>query len=54
MGYHPIAWRQNYGGGRSFYTAMGHTDESYSEESFVRFLADAVDWAGATSLSAAP
>src|SRR6266699_2302237 len=28
---HPIAWCQNYDGGRAWYTAGGHTPESYSE-----------------------
>src|SRR5262245_36351122 len=31
MGDHPITWCQNYGGGRSWYTGLGHTDESYSD-----------------------
>ena len=31
---HPIAWCQRIGGGRSWYTAMGHTAESYAEPLF--------------------
>jgi cytochrome c len=31
---HPIAWCQTIGGGRSWYTAMGHTKESYKEPLF--------------------
>ncbi|HYH88465.1 MAG TPA: ThuA domain-containing protein [Solirubrobacteraceae bacterium] len=31
---HPIAWCQRYRGGRSVYTAMGHTSESYAEPLF--------------------
>jgi cytochrome c len=31
---HPIAWCQNLDGGRSWYTAMGHTRESYAEPLF--------------------
>jgi cytochrome c len=31
---HPIAWCQNVDGGRSWYTAMGHTRESYAEPLF--------------------
>jgi cytochrome c len=35
MGYdHPIAWCQEFDGGRSWYTAMGHTGESYAEPLF--------------------
>jgi type 1 glutamine amidotransferase len=31
---HPIAWCQEINGGRSWYTAMGHTSESYAEPLF--------------------
>jgi cytochrome c len=31
---HPIAWCQQVDGGRSWYTAMGHTKESYAEPLF--------------------
>jgi cytochrome c len=31
---HPIAWCQNIDGGRSWYTAMGHTKETYAEPLF--------------------
>jgi type 1 glutamine amidotransferase len=31
---HPIAWCQQIDGGRSWYTAMGHTSESYAERLF--------------------
>jgi cytochrome c len=31
---HPIAWCQDFEGGRSWYTGMGHTVESYSEALF--------------------
>jgi type 1 glutamine amidotransferase len=31
---HPIAWCQSIDGGRSWYTAMGHTAESYAEPLF--------------------
>ncbi|GAB3728261.1 ThuA domain-containing protein [Spirosoma lituiforme] len=39
--FHPMSWYQNYDGGRSFYTAMGHTDESFAEPLFLNHL-----WAG--------
>jgi type 1 glutamine amidotransferase len=35
---HPMAWFQEYEGGRAFYTALGHTKESYSEENFLKHL----------------
>lgn len=53
VGYHPIAWRQEFGGGRSFYTGMGHTVDSYAEPAFVGLVADAIEWAGAPSRDAA-
>lgn len=34
-GNHPIAWYHEYDGGRSFYTGLGHTIESYSEQHFL-------------------
>ncbi|PCG84457.1 glycosyl hydrolase [Streptomyces sp. WZ.A104] len=33
-GDHPISWCQAYQGGRSFYTGLGHTKESYAEPAF--------------------
>jgi uncharacterized protein len=35
---HPIAWYHEFDGGRSFYTAGGHTAESYSEPLFLQHL----------------
>jgi type 1 glutamine amidotransferase len=42
---HPIAWAQEYDGGRSFYTAGGHTIESYSEPLFRDHIAAGLVWA---------
>nr|WP_295922014.1 ThuA domain-containing protein [uncultured Dyadobacter sp.] len=39
--FHPMAWYQEFDGGRSFYTAMGHTDETFEEPLFLNHL-----WAG--------
>jgi len=39
--YHPMSWYQEFNGGRSFYTAMGHTDQTYSDPLFLNHL-----WAG--------
>ncbi len=36
--YHPIAWYHEFDGGRSFYTALGHTNESYVEPKFKQHL----------------
>ncbi|MDH6181903.1 cytochrome c [Microbacteriaceae bacterium SG_E_30_P1] len=35
---HPIAWCQNYEGGRSWYTGGGHTNESFAEPAFLQHL----------------
>ena len=36
--YHPIAWYHEFDGGRSFYTGLGHTNESYEEPEFKQHL----------------
>jgi type 1 glutamine amidotransferase len=46
MGDHPITWCQNYGGGRAFYTGLGHTEESYTESNFTRMLLGGIQFAG--------
>jgi type 1 glutamine amidotransferase len=45
MGDHPIAWTQCIGGGRSFYTAIGHRPEGYSEPNTSRLMEQGVAWA---------
>jgi len=47
VGYHPLAWTHERHGGRAFYTALGHTPESYSEPLFMQMLARGIEWAGA-------
>ena len=42
---HPIAWCHSYGGGRAFYTGMGHTAESYAEPEFRAHLLGGLRWA---------
>lgn len=42
---HPIVWSQTYEGGRSWYTAGGHTSESFSEALFADHLGKAILWA---------
>ena len=44
-GDHPIAWYQDFDGGRAFYTGGGHTKDSYAEPLFRRHLGEAVMWA---------
>jgi type 1 glutamine amidotransferase len=42
---HPIAWCREFSGARAFYTAGGHTRESYTEPLFVAHLAGGIRWA---------
>lgn len=42
---HPIAWYRKFDGGRSFYTGLGHTDESYTEDLFLQHLLGGMKWA---------
>lgn len=48
MGDHPIAWQKCIGNGRSFYTAIGHLPESYSEPHVVKLLEQGIVWAAGT------
>lgn len=46
IGDHPIAWYKEFDGGRYFYTALGHTVEDYTTDSFfLAHIAGAIDWA---------
>ncbi len=43
---HPIIWaHMTVGGARSFYTALGHTPESYAEAPFRQHLVNGIRWA---------
>lgn len=42
---HPMAWAREVAGGRAWYTALGHTAESYSEPAFLDHLAGGIIWA---------
>lgn len=43
---HPMTWFHEVGMGRAFYTALGHTPESYAEPAMRAHLAGAIEWAG--------
>ncbi|MFJ3808538.1 ThuA domain-containing protein [Streptomyces sp. NPDC090073] len=43
-GDHPIAWCQDYQGGRAFYTGGGHTKESYADPAFRQHLLGGIRW----------
>lgn len=40
----PVSWSHTFEGGRVFYTAMGHTNESYSEPNMLKHLAGGLNW----------
>ncbi len=45
MGDHPVAWYHEYDGGRGFYTAGGHTKESFTEELFLKHILEGIKYA---------
>ena len=44
---HPMAWYHAYDGGRAWYTALGHTAESYKEPLFLEHILGGILWAAA-------
>ncbi|MEO5892353.1 MAG: ThuA domain-containing protein [Ferruginibacter sp.] len=42
---HPMAWYHDYDGGRAFYTALGHTKESFSEEAYLKHILGGIQYA---------
>ncbi|PSL06993.1 PKD domain-containing protein [Haloactinopolyspora alba] len=42
---HPISWCQNFDGGRSWYTGMGHTVDSFSEPEFLEHILGGIETA---------
>ncbi|MEV6373273.1 ThuA domain-containing protein [Micromonospora musae] len=46
MGYdHPISWCKDYQGGRSWYTGLGHSIETYRANAFKKHLLGGIQWA---------
>ena len=48
---HPLAWYHEYDGGRAWYTAMGHTIESYGEPLFMAHVLGGIMWAANSGIS---
>jgi len=42
---HPITWYHEYDGGRAFYTGLGHTDETFSDDKFLQILWGGIKYA---------
>jgi uncharacterized protein len=40
----PLAWCQEFDGGRQWYTALGHDIEHYKDENFIRHLTGGIRW----------
>lgn len=45
MGHHPMAWYHEYDGGRSFYTELGHTDESFADPLYLQHILGGIKYA---------
>ncbi|NKI27315.1 PKD domain-containing protein [Arenibacter sp. 6A1] len=43
--HHPMSWYHEYDGGRAFYTGMGHSEASFSEELFLKHLLGGIQYA---------
>ena len=43
--FHPIAWYQEYEGGRAFYTGLGHLPATYSDATFLHHVYGGIYWA---------
>ncbi|MEX0685095.1 MAG: ThuA domain-containing protein [Balneolales bacterium] len=42
--FHPMSWFHEYDGGRAFYTGLGHTIESYSDELFLQHIWGGIEY----------
>jgi type 1 glutamine amidotransferase len=42
---HPIAWHHGYGGGRAWYTGLGHRPELYDMPEFREHVLGGIVWA---------
>jgi len=43
--FHPIAWYQEYDGGRAFYTGLGHLPATFSDANFMHHVYGGIYWA---------
>ncbi|HUR11505.1 MAG TPA: ThuA domain-containing protein [Flavitalea sp.] len=42
---HPMAWYHDFDGGRAFYTELGHTDESFADDLYLKHLLGGIQYA---------
>ena len=52
--WHPMAWFHEFDGGRSFYTALGHTKATFSEPAFEQHLLGALAWVADQAVNSQP
>ena len=52
--WHPMAWSHEFDGGRSFYTALGHTKATFSEPAFEQHLLGGLAWVADQPAQARP
>jgi type 1 glutamine amidotransferase len=45
---HPVIWSHEQGRGRAWYTALGHTEASWSEQRFLAHVIGGIRWAAGT------
>lgn len=45
QGYHPIGWASEQFGGRVFYTAIGHSEQSFSDSTILSIIGRSIEWA---------
>ena len=42
---HPISWYHDFDGGRMFYTGMGHTNETFTDQNFLNHISGGIEYA---------
>ena len=52
--WHPMAWSHEFDGGRSFYTALGHTKATFSEPAFEQHVLGGLAWVAGRPVNSQP
>lgn len=52
--WHPMAWSHEFDGGRSFYTALGHTKATFSEPAFEQHVLGGLAWVAGRPANSRP
>jgi hypothetical protein len=52
--WHPMAWSHEFDGGRSFYTALGHTKATFTEPAFEQHLLGGLAWVADQAANSQP